>query len=100
MSTCQLSWMIDVVPYFFSSIVFADIVNFTSLASGYTARELVQILNELFAQFDQLAEVSTLVNSAIITALSNAKSDQEKMEHWSVHGCGKHKVVVRGGGRA
>jgi class 3 adenylate cyclase len=38
------------------SIVFADIVNFTYLASGYTARELVQILNELFTEFDQLAE--------------------------------------------
>ncbi|XP_062505112.1 adenylate cyclase type 5-like [Corticium candelabrum] len=38
------------------SILFADIVGFTRLASGCTAKELVRILNELFARFDQLAK--------------------------------------------
>ena len=39
------------------SIVFADIVGFTRLSSGCTAKELVKMLNELFARFDTLAEV-------------------------------------------
>ncbi|XP_065053479.1 adenylate cyclase type 5-like isoform X2 [Rhopilema esculentum] len=37
------------------SILFADIEGFTKLASQCTAPELVKILNELFARFDQLA---------------------------------------------
>ena len=42
------------------SILFADIVGFTVLASECNAQELVKILNELFGRFDQLATVSTL----------------------------------------
>ncbi|XP_064647384.1 adenylate cyclase type 1-like isoform X2 [Lineus longissimus] len=38
------------------SILFADIVGFTVLASQCTAQELVKILNEVFGRFDQLAE--------------------------------------------
>nr|XP_027197802.1 Ca(2+)/calmodulin-responsive adenylate cyclase-like [Dermatophagoides pteronyssinus] len=37
------------------SIVFADIVGFTVLASQCTAQELIRLLNELFGRFDQLA---------------------------------------------
>ncbi|XP_022249893.1 Ca(2+)/calmodulin-responsive adenylate cyclase-like isoform X2 [Limulus polyphemus] len=37
------------------SILFADIVGFTMLASQCTAQELVILLNELFGRFDQLA---------------------------------------------
>ena len=40
------------------SILFADIVGFTALSSTCTASELVKILNELFANFDKLAQVS------------------------------------------
>ena len=40
------------------SILFADIVGFTVLASQCTAQELVRLLNELFGRFDQLASVS------------------------------------------
>lgn len=43
---------------FIFSILFADIVGFTVLASQCTAQELVRLLNELFGRFDQLANVS------------------------------------------
>jgi hypothetical protein len=45
-------------PHFICSILFADIVGFTVLASQCTAQELVRLLNELFGRFDQLANVS------------------------------------------
>ncbi|KAK7091877.1 hypothetical protein V1264_009499 [Littorina saxatilis] len=37
------------------SILFADIVGFTAISSSVTAAELVKILNQLFASFDDLA---------------------------------------------
>jgi hypothetical protein len=40
------------------SILYADIVGFTAISSTYSASELVKILNELFARFDRLSEVS------------------------------------------
>ncbi|CAG0881640.1 unnamed protein product [Cyprideis torosa] len=38
------------------SILFADIVGFTKLASQCSAQDLVRVLNELFGRFDQLAK--------------------------------------------
>lgn len=37
------------------AILFADIVGFTSMSSKITATELVQLLNEIFLEFDSLA---------------------------------------------
>ena len=39
------------------SILFADIVGFTSLSSKCSAQQLVHLLNQLFGKFDSLAEV-------------------------------------------
>lgn len=39
------------------SILYADIVNFTPLADKFEPPELVNILNKLFAKFDQKAKV-------------------------------------------
>ena len=41
-----------------TSILYADIVNFTPLADKFAPHELVNILNKLFAKFDQKAQVS------------------------------------------
>ena len=56
----SVSLMSDGVCRVSSSILFADIEGFTSLASQCTAQELVMTLNELFARFDKLASVSTV----------------------------------------
>ncbi|PSN11072.1 diguanylate cyclase, partial [filamentous cyanobacterium CCP5] len=42
------------------SILFADIVDFTSASGEMTPKELVQLLNEMFSRFDQLAESHSL----------------------------------------
>lgn len=42
----------------FYSILYADIVGFTRLASDCSPGELVHMLNELFGKFDQIAKVN------------------------------------------
>lgn len=42
------------------SIMFADIVNFTPLASVLSPRKLVNLLNEIFTEFDRLCEARGL----------------------------------------
>lgn len=44
------------------SIVFADIVGFTTLASHVSPHQLVRLLNELFGKFDQLSQVCIYTN--------------------------------------
>lgn len=39
------------------SILYADIVNFTPLSETLSAYHLVAMLNQLFARFDQIAQV-------------------------------------------
>lgn len=46
------------------SILYADIVGFTQLASDCSPKELVVVLNELFGKFDQIAKVSPLTCAA------------------------------------
>lgn len=43
-----------------SSILYADIVNFTPLSEQLSASDLVKTLNELFGRFDQIAQVRYL----------------------------------------
>nr|CAB3220022.1 adenylate cyclase type 9-like [Phallusia mammillata] len=40
------------------SILYADIVGFTQMSANKTAAELVRLLNDLFARFDRLCEVT------------------------------------------
>ncbi len=39
-----------------ASILFTDIVNFTTISSGHTAKEIVTSLNDLFSRFDERAK--------------------------------------------
>jgi adenylate cyclase len=42
------------------TVLFADLVDFTRLAARISASEVVQLLNEVFSQFDWLAELHRL----------------------------------------
>lgn len=50
------------------SILYADIVGFTRLASDCSPKELVVMLNELFGKFDQIAKVSVLACATLPSA--------------------------------
>lgn len=58
--------MVSLMRCVVSSMVFADIVGFTVLASQCTAQELIRLLNELFGRFDQLADVSILQQTVVL----------------------------------
>ncbi|XP_029679778.1 adenylate cyclase type 3-like [Formica exsecta] len=53
------------------SILYADIVGFTAISSTYSASELVKILNELFARFDQLSERYLFLKFSLEIYISN-----------------------------
>lgn len=55
---CVCVWVILMVLFLAFSILYADIVGFTQLASDCSPKELVIMLNELFGKFDQIAKVS------------------------------------------
>nr|XP_045600796.1 Ca(2+)/calmodulin-responsive adenylate cyclase-like isoform X3 [Procambarus clarkii] len=67
------------------SMVFADIVGFTVLASQCTAQELIRLLNELFGRFDQLADDNHCLRIKIlgdcyycVSGLPEARSDHAR----------------------
>ena len=53
--------------FFFCSILYADIVNFTPLSEQLSASDLVMTLNDLFGRFDQIAQVSLFVCSIVLS---------------------------------
>ena len=55
--------------FLYISILFADIIGFTALSSRITAQQLVEALNELFARFDVLAQVTYLYFANMIVTL-------------------------------
>ncbi|XP_050427048.1 Ca(2+)/calmodulin-responsive adenylate cyclase isoform X2 [Adelges cooleyi] len=67
------------------SILFADIVGFTVLASQCCAQQLVRLLNELFGRFDQLASHNHCLRIRIlgdcyycVSGLPESRSDHAK----------------------
>lgn len=68
-----------------SSILYADIVGFTQLASDCSPGELVHMLNELFGKFDQIAKVKILIRSP-----TSANGKCTVIEHDSVESRNKH----------
>lgn len=48
------------------SILYADIVGFTKLASSCTPEELVAMLNKLFGRFDDIAKVNGCLRIKIL----------------------------------
>lgn len=48
------------------TILYADIVNFTPLSEQLTASDLVKTLNELFGRFDQIAQVSFMLQFSFV----------------------------------
>lgn len=64
------------------SVMFADIVGFTQLSASISPKELVHLLNDIFSQFDQLAEkhglekIKTIGDSyMVVGGLPNPRSD-------------------------
>ena len=55
---CTTGLALTLPPAPAPSILYADIVGFTRLASDCSPKELVVMLNELFGKFDQIAKVS------------------------------------------
>ncbi|OXB56864.1 hypothetical protein ASZ78_006257 [Callipepla squamata] len=51
---------------FYCSILYADIVGFTRLASDCSPGELVHMLNELFGKFDQIAKENECMRIKIL----------------------------------
>lgn len=56
MHRTKFAHCVNIVKRHLHSILFADIQGFTVLASKCNAKELVELLNDLYARFDKLAD--------------------------------------------
>ena len=78
--------------FIFYSILFADIKGFTQLSSNLCPNQLVRSLNEVFGEFDQLAEVSTKLKhvtkkGVFLLCLQKAKSTTFRKRYFSTLSC-------------
>ena len=81
------------------SILFADIVGFTAISSTCSAPELVKTLNELFARFDKLSDVSIFVwissKNSNNKSTSSSSFNQSSDDPLKCSICGKRFTLAR-----
>jgi hypothetical protein len=60
------------------SVLFADIVDFKKLSGNISPEKLVDLLNNIFSKFDELAEIKTIGDAYMVVAgLPEQLNDQK-----------------------